>query len=247
MIFPIGDTQVKGGHYPYVSYLFLALNVLVFIAQSMVSGNFICVASEIPDSIVRGENLYTLLTSLFLHGGVLHLLGNILFLWVFADNIEAKIGSYRFFFFFLVGGVIASFAHIYFSSSNTMVANCCIPYSLDKLACVENAKACPTFIPFLGASGAISAVIGAYMVMFPNSKIKVLVVFLFRSFHISAWFFLALWFAIQLVFGLGSMMRMPLAALNGIAWWAHIGGFIYGIILGFIFRTFYNFREDLVS
>lgn len=245
MIFPIGDTQVKGGHYPYVSYFFIFLNIAIFILQTTTQGSLICEGAVIPESIMRGQDQYTLLSSLFLHGSLVHLLGNLLFIWVFADNIEAKIGSIRFTIFYLVGGVVATFAHIYFGSKALAVSDCCIPCSADFLACNSNVKACPNFIPSLGASGAISAVIGAYMVMFPNSQIKVLVIFLFRSIYTSAWFFLGLWFVTQLVSGFFSHSHLPIAGLDGVAWWAHIGGFIFGILCGFIFRSVYDFKEDL--
>ncbi|MDH3709937.1 MAG: rhomboid family intramembrane serine protease [Cyclobacteriaceae bacterium] len=216
MIFPIGDTQVKGGSFPYICYGLLALNILVFLYEWQLQlgsetriNEFLTTYGAIPTEILNGEDLITLITSMFLHGGWMHLIGNMLFLWVFADNIEATIGNVSFVAFYLLGGLAASMAHVYFNMDST--------------------------IPTVGASGAISAVLGAYMVMFPRSKIKVLVVLFFRSFHLSALVFLGLWILQQLIAGFGSLGGT--AESSGVAWWAHIGGFVFGLIAGFFFKS----------
>lgn len=211
MIFPIGDTQVQGGYKPYVSYTFIAINILVFLYEfSLGNGanQFIITYGTIPQEITTGEDYFTLFTSMFLHGGWMHLIGNMLFLWVFADNIEAKIGSSRFLLFYLAGGLAASLAHIVFNSMSQ--------------------------IPTVGASGAIAAVMGAYLVMFPKSKIKMLIIILFRSFEIPAYLFLGLWMGQQLIAGFGSLSETGDTA--GVAWWAHIGGFVAGLLAGFYFK-----------
>ncbi len=211
MIFPIGDTQVRGGYKPYVSYTFIVINVLVFLYEynlGTMANQFINTYGTIPQEITNGQDYFTLFTSMFLHGGWMHLIGNMLFLWVFADNIEAKIGSSRFLLFYLIGGLAASLAHVGFNLEST--------------------------IPSVGASGAIAAVMGAYLVMFPKSKIKMLVIILFRSFHIPAFLFLGLWIGQQLLAGFGSLAETK--DTPGVAWWAHIGGFAAGLIAGFYFK-----------
>ncbi|MDH3649709.1 MAG: rhomboid family intramembrane serine protease, partial [Saprospiraceae bacterium] len=172
MFFPIGDDQIRGGSYPIFSYTFLVLNVLVFLWEvsldPVAQMAFLNQYSAIPAYIESGDHLHTLVTSMFLHGGWLHLIFNMLFLWVFADNIEATIGNVTFFCFYIMGGIIASLAHIYFNSGSE--------------------------IPSLGASGAISGVLGAYLVMFPKSKVKVMLflVIIFRRITMRAVTFLGI-------------------------------------------------------
>ncbi len=215
MIFPIGDEQIEGGHKPYVSYTLIGLNVLVFIFQATLAvgaqQGFVVEYGAIPYEITQGHDLFTLMTSMFLHGGWMHLIGNMLFLWVFADNIEAVIGSFNFLVFYLLGGLAASGAHIAFNLGST--------------------------IPAVGASGAISAVLGAYLIMFPSSKVKVFVAYIFRSFHMPALYFLGFWGVQQFINGFITIIPSQSSAhTSGVAWWAHIGGFLFGIILGFFAR-----------
>jgi membrane associated rhomboid family serine protease len=127
MIFPIGDTQVKGGHKPLFTYTFIVLNILIFALQVSQPGNLICEFAVMPENIRNGTHLYTLLTSLFMHGSYMHIIGNLLFLWVFADNIEAVIGNFRFVVFYLGGGVVASLAHIYLGTPAADTLPCCMP------------------------------------------------------------------------------------------------------------------------
>lgn len=211
MIFPIGDDQVKGGYFPLFSYSFIVINITVFIFQVLLPEGKINAFSyefgAIPVEITQGEDLFTLATSMFLHGDFMHLLGNMLFLWVFADNIEATVGNLRFVLFYALGGLIAVFGHIYFNMEST--------------------------IPMVGASGAISAVMGAYLIMFPQSRIKLL--FLIFPFRVSAWIFLGLWIWQQWIAGTSSLADG--VAGDGVAWWAHIGGFAFGLLAGFFFRS----------
>jgi len=213
MFFPVGDTQVQGGHKPYVSYTFLVVNILIFLYEVSLGSNgaaaFLTEYGTIPAEIMAGQDMFTLVTSMFLHGGWMHLIGNMLFLWVFGDNIEATIGSVPFLIFYLLGGFAASGAHIFFNMTSS--------------------------IPSVGASGAIAAIMGAYLVMFPKSKIKVLVVILFRNFEIPAMVFLGLWFGQQLISGVGEI-SINTADTAGVAWWAHIGGFVFGLVAGWWFR-----------
>jgi len=216
MIFPIGDDNIEGGHKPIVSYSLIAINVAIFVFQltlPQVDG-FLNHFGVLPAEIVQGQDLFTLMTSMFLHGGLMHLLGNMLFLWIFADNIEAVIGSSLFFTFYVMGGLFASAVHI-ITDMNSM-------------------------IPTVGASGAISAVMGTYLVMFPKSRIKMIFVIFFKTFHLPAIAFLGLWFAQQLLSGVGSFAPATADEGGGVAWWAHIGGFVYGLIIGWIFKQKYG-------
>ena len=237
MIFPVGDDQVEGGFKPLFSYSFIAINIVIFLLQISVNGNLICDFASIPDNILNGNSLHTLITSMFLHGGWMHLIGNMLFLWIFADNIEATIGNFNFLFFYVMGGLIASAVHIYFSQGGLELGACCLPCDLSNPCTLEEGGIvpCPRYTPSLGASGAISAVMGAYLVMFPKSQIKILVLFFFRTFKISAILFLGIWFAQQLISGIGNLG--PSATSSGVAWWAHIGGFVFGLLAGWLIRS----------
>lgn len=208
MLFPIGDDQVKGGYFPLFSYGFIVLNIIIYFMQSNTPGGLYEYAA-IPAEIVQGQDLITLITSMFLHGGFMHILGNMLFLWVFADNIEATIGNFRFVVFYLLGGLAAHAAHIYFNVDSQ--------------------------IPTVGASGAISAVMGAYLIMFPTSRVKML--FIVFTFRIPAILFLGFWIWMQSSSGIASL-ELPQEG-GGVAWWAHIGGFAFGVIAGLYYKFNY--------
>jgi membrane associated rhomboid family serine protease len=238
MFFPIGDTQVTGGYKPIFSYLFIAFNILVFLLQISVEGNLVCEFSTIPYNIIKGEDYLTLITSMFMHGGWMHLIGNMLFLWVFADNIEAKIGNLYFVIFYVAGGLAASFAHILASTLGAETGQIACFLCDTTSPCSDNATPHSSVIPSLGASGALSAVMGAYLVMFPKSKIKVLILLFFRSFFVPAFVFLGLWFVQQLISGFGSIGPANTAS-QGVAWWAHIGGFVFGLIGGIFLKKWY--------
>ena len=236
MIFPIGDTNVIGGHKPYFTYTFIGINIIVFLIQVSVPGSLICEYAVIPGDIRQGQGYITILTSMFMHGGWVHLIGNMLFLYVFADNIEAVIGSGRFVVFYLLGGITGSLLHIgietwYFETSAAM--NCCKP-CMSNMTCAEDIIACTGFVPSLGASGAIAAVLGAYIVLFPRSRVKMFA--LITTFTIPAIAFLGFWFAEQLFAGVGSLGKV-LGGEGGVAWWAHIGGFIFGLLFGWLNKS----------
>lgn len=213
MFFPIGDDQVKGGARPIFSYSFLLLNILVFLYQLSLSSPelnaFIFHFGAVPSEITSGDNYFSLFTSMFLHGGWFHLIGNMMFLWVFADNIEANLGNWRFLLYYLLGGLAAHALHIYF-------------YPQDP-------------IPTVGASGAISAVLGTYLVLFPFSRIKILFILLLTYFRIPALLFLLIWFGQQLFYGYTSLNASE--STNNVAWMAHIGGFAFGLLAGFLIRS----------
>ncbi len=209
MIFPIGDDQVKRGYFPFFSYALIALNVAIYGYQyslGPVTGQtFVTEFGSIPNDIMHGKHFFTLLSSMFLHGSPMHLIGNMMFLWIFADNIEATIGNVKFILFYLLGGLAASAAHIWSDTSS--------------------------IIPTIGASGAISAILGAYVVLFPKSQIKVF--FFFMIFRVPAVLFLGYWFYQQLASGTSSLNEAHAA---GVAWWAHIGGFVFGALVGLAIR-----------
>ena len=212
MIFPIGDDNIKGGYYPTISYGILLANVLVFVYEFVLVPDqayaITMTYGAIPAEIMKGEDMHTLFTSMFLHGGIWHLLSNMLFLWIFADNIEAVIGSRRFILFYLLGGLAAHALHIYLYPAST--------------------------IPTVGASGAIAAVLGAYLVMFPSSRVKLL--FIVFPFRVPAFLFLGFWIVNQWISGTSTLSEMNTESA-GIAYWAHIGGFVFGVIAGFYYRA----------
>ncbi|MDB4107897.1 rhomboid family intramembrane serine protease [Bacteroidia bacterium] len=230
MIFPIGDDQVKGGSKPIFSYSFIAINILVFVLLQLGNEAFTYANSAVPYEITTGTDLITqqgqiphfpgptpiyltLLCSILMHGSWMHLIGNMVFLWVFADNIESTVGSRRFVIFYLLGGLAASLSHIATDSMSVM--------------------------PSLGASGAIAACLGAYLVMFPKSKVKVL--FFIKIFAVPAFLFLGFWIVQQVISGMGSLGGDS----QGIAWFAHIGGFAFGVIGGLFFRFRYPKVEQV--
>lgn len=217
MLFPIGDDNIERGHRPFFSYAFLAVNLAVFLFQrslpSETANGLTFMLGAIPRDIAQGEQLYTLFTSLFLHGSWPHLLGNMLFLWIFADNIEAVIGNFRFLWFYLTGGLLAGLAQVGIDPQSAL--------------------------PCIGASGAIAAVMGAYTVLFPHARVRMFFLLFFYIFYVPAWVFLGLWFVQQLSAGFG-VLGAQAADVGGIAFWAHIGGFVFGLAAGFYFRKRYH-------
>ena len=244
MIFPIGDTQVQGGYKPIFSYSFIAINIIVFGLQLISPGQLVCELSVIPQEILEGNRLYTLLTSMFLHSGYMHLIGNMLFLWIFGDNIEATIGNIKFLIYYLFGGIFASIMHIYFAGMDANLLDCCVPCQNSMVDCGQDTPPCEGYIPSLGASGAISALMGGYMMLFPKSKIKVLVLIFFKSFYISAWIFLLLWFGQQILSGIGS--ELNISGTEGVAWWAHIGGFVIGLLMAWVYKMKNKTKDEFV-
>lgn len=210
MIFPIGDDNVKGGYKPYFSYLFLALNIIAFILTAGNLQQSADVFGANPCEIKQGQDLFALFTSMFMHGGLLHIIGNMLFLWIFADNIESTIGNIRFAIFYILGGLVAAYAHIIIGAGTECT-------------------------PMVGASGAIAAVLGAYVVMYPKSRIKLTILFL-KSFRIPAFIFLGLWIVQELLSGFGALSFVKDVG-GGVAYWAHIGGFMFGVLAGLYFKT----------
>jgi len=199
---------------PYVNWGLLLINIIVFFLffvqgfQALEWG--IEVFGAVPSDILRGERLWTLFTSMFMHADPMHLLGNMLYLWVFGDNIEDAFGHIKYLAFYLLGGLVASFAHM-----------------ASVLATLPSYGIVGLDIPSVGASGAISAILGAYLVLYPNARIRTIVFYLFISIvSIPAYYYLGLWFLYQLLMGMFSLTGLP----SGVAFWAHIGGFIAGLV-----------------
>lgn len=217
MFFPIGDDNVKGGHKPILTYLLLLINIAMFFYELSLQENlkpFLDKFAFSPTEIMRLEDLQALFTSMFLHGGWMHLIGNMMFLWVFADNIEAVLGNFRFLLFYILGGIVASLTQAFLFADSEVLT--------------------------LGASGAIAAVLGAYLVMFPVSRIKVL--FIIFSFRVPALLFLGIWIIQQFMSGYGALSDMAMG--GGVAWWAHIGGFVFGFVAGIYYRTTLNTPKE---
>ncbi|MBW4637652.1 MAG: rhomboid family intramembrane serine protease [Gloeocapsa sp. UFS-A4-WI-NPMV-4B04] len=209
---------------PYVTYGLLAANILAFFYQLSLNPQqlegFFHVAAVVPrelTSSLRGIPLnqpvpewLTLFTSQFLHGGLLHLGGNMLFLWIFGNNIEDRLGHIKFLIFYLACGAMAALTQWFFSQNSS--------------------------IPSLGASGAIAGVMGAYILRFPRAQVLTLIPlgFFITTVQIPAMFFLGFWFFQQALFGIASLNTPTNIGMQsgGIAYWAHAGGFVFGVILG---------------
>jgi membrane associated rhomboid family serine protease len=202
-VIPLRD-DIRRRRFPAINWLLILLNVGVFVLQliGMVPDTY----AAVPRTIMHGHELYTIITSMFMHGGFLHILGNMWFLYIFGDNVEDAFGHLGYLAIYLVSGIIGALLQI-------AVA----PHSL---------------IPMLGASGAISGVLGAYMVLYPGARILTLIpVFFLLRVNVPAIVFLGIWILIQVLSGLGS----PRTG-GGVAFFAHIGGFAFGLVAGIIAR-----------
>jgi len=214
-VIPLADTK-GSGRFPFVTVSLIAINIFVFLLELSSSDldRFIETYALIPALVNFSDfdSLKSFVTSMFLHGDLLHIGSNMLFLWVFGDNVEERLGLF-YLPFYLLGGIIAALAQYVVSPS---------------LA-----------IPTLGASGAVSAVLGAYLVLFPTHKVKTLVpVFGFVTFMtLPAMTMLIYWFVVQIVSGLISIGAV---AQGGVAWFAHIGGFVFGLLVGSLVRRYYT-------
>lgn len=215
---PIGDTQ-PSRRVPYVTYLLIALNVFAFLVQlgqGAAVNDFILQWGAVPARLAGWTEdpfvLVTLLTSIFLHGGWWHLIGNMLYLSIFGDNVEDRLGHGRYLLFYMAGGVLAGLAQIWFTPGSTA--------------------------PAIGASGAVAAVLGTYMVLYPRARVRVLffIFFFIQVISIPALLVLGLWFVTQLFNGVFSLTAASAAMMGGVAWWAHVGGFVMGIIVGLLLR-----------
>jgi membrane associated rhomboid family serine protease len=236
MFIPIGDDNRDRRTTPYVNYLFIAINIAVFIfLQGMGNDyNFTFAYATVPAEILTGDDIITkskvfedaitgqrismpglqptnipvhltLITSMFMHGGWAHLLGNMLFLLVFGDNIEDAMGHQRYFFFYLLCGVLAALSHVFVSA-----------YTSQSI-----------YIPSLGASGAVSGIMGGYMLLYPTRSVHMWIFFLIIS--VPAFLAVGIWFVFQVINGMGMLGGEESA--GGVAYAAHIGGFVFGFLL----------------
>lgn len=221
---PLSDPEVPRSRRPYVTWAFIALNVLVFLYELTLGDigqmAFFYRFGVVPIELTGGEDFTsldvgdrvleiatpiplwgTLITSMFIHGGFAHILGNMVYLWVFGDNVEDRLGHLRYVLFYLACGLAAAGAHILFNQGSD--------------------------VPTIGASGAIAGVLGAYLLLYPLSRVRTLVIFFFITVvRIPAVYLLGFWFLLQFFSSLGSLGVS--AQSEGVAYWAHIGGFVVG-------------------
>ncbi len=234
MVIPIGDENRANRQTPFVVYTLVAINVLLFALQLLRGDTFTLAYAAVPYEITHGVDLVrpqplpggqmipqmpgpfpiwlTIFSSMFLHGGFMHIIGNMLYLWVFGDNIEDNFGHLRFLIFYLVCGIVAMLAQVVLDPNSV--------------------------IPTLGASGAIAGVLGAYLIMFPHNRIRVLTTFLVLTvLELPAIIVLGLWIVLQFFGQLGSITdNTAQTGGGGVAYMAHIGGFVAGLALAFILR-----------
>jgi membrane associated rhomboid family serine protease len=206
-MFPIRDHN-PSGRTPYVTYVLIAANILAFLSYVQAFANpwaiqaFFDDWALTPDHLAEGRDYHTIVTSMFLHGGFMHLAGNMLFLFIFGDNMEDEMGHGGFLAFYFASGIGAALAQALSA-----------PYS---------------DVPMVGASGAIAGVMGGYLLLFPKARVDVLVilVIIFKVIPVPAWLMLGVWFALQLFSGVAAD-----ATAGGVAYWAHAGGFLVGVVL----------------
>lgn len=212
---------------PVVTYLLVALNVLAFLWQLSLGTSlervlygiaFVPARFWIPGYWVA--DVMTIVISMFLHGSLLHIGSNMLYLWIFGDNIEDRLGHGRYLLFYLLCGFLATFAHAFFSPASR--------------------------IPAIGASGAIAGVLGAYLVLYPRAQVMTLIpiFFLITIRHIPAIIILGFWFVLQLFSGVGSLGVTDAQDVGGVAYFAHIGGFVAGMLLIVVFGGFARPRRQ---
>jgi membrane associated rhomboid family serine protease len=204
---PIGDDNSARRLTPIVTYILIALNVLVFFLELSGGDAFIQRWAFVPSRFLADPvgDFATLFTSMFMHAGWVHLLGNMLYLWIFGDNVEDRLGHATFTLFYLLCGLGATFAQLAFSTGSN--------------------------IPNLGASGAIAGVLGAYIMMFPRGSVNVLLGRIVT--RMSALIVIGFWFLLQVFSGIGTFSASSQSE-GGVAYMAHIGGFIAGVILTFL-------------
>jgi membrane associated rhomboid family serine protease len=207
-MFPIGDDDSSRRTFPIITYALIALNVLFFIVELSGGDAFIGRWAFVPSRFLANPlgDFPTIFTSMFMHAGWVHLGGNMLYLWIFGDNVEDRFGHIPFIFFYLLCGLAATFAQLAFSIGSD--------------------------IPNLGASGAIAGVLGAYILLFPQGKVRVLQGQ--QVIQVSALIVIGLWIVLQFFSGIGSISAS--ADTGGVAYMAHIGGFAAGFLLTFLFR-----------
>ena len=207
-VIPLSDVSRRPAHFPFVTLSIIVINVFVFIQELIGGDAFVLKWAAIPASITAGHQWITILTAMFMHGSWSHIIGNMLFLWAFGPEIEDAMNPLRYSAFYLVGGLVAMLAQVTASPGST--------------------------VPSLGASGAIAAVMGAFLVTYPGDRIRsLLVIFIFvRVTFIPAALLIGLWFLIQLS-NVGTVANVQ---TGGVAYMAHVGGFVFGAATARLFE-----------
>ena len=208
---PLRDISRRPAHRPVITVSIIAVNVIVFVLELIGGEPFVERWSVIPANIVAGQHWITILTAMFMHAGWMHIIGNMVFLWAFGPEIEDAMGPIRYLAFYLLGGLVASGAQIAAASSST--------------------------VPNLGASGAIAAVMGAFLITYPRDRIRTL---LFLGWFVTvtvlpAAVLIGIWFLIQLFSQVGAVVQAQSSG-GGVAYMAHVGGFIFGAITAKLFE-----------
>jgi len=213
---PIRD-EIKTRRTPVINYLLIAVNIIVFVMQWSAGTNqeslvyeFALIPASFSDGIELSE-IRDIFTSMFMHAGLMHLLGNMIYLWIFGDNVEDSMGHIKYLLFYLAGGFAASIAHILINPGSQ--------------------------IPTVGASGAIAAALGAYLVLYPQSRVATFIPlgFFMTLRMLPASIVLIMWFVLQLFNGVLTLGAAE--DVGGTAFWAHIGGFVFGAFIGLFFRN----------
>jgi membrane associated rhomboid family serine protease len=207
-MFPLGSVSRRITSFPFVTILVILLNAGVFYLELTQGDAFVGRWSAVPADIVHGRHIETIVTSMFLHGGWMHIIGNMVFFWAFAPAIEEGMGLARFLVFYLMGGVVAMAAQMFADPAST--------------------------VPALGASGAVAAVMGAFLVTYPRDQIRTLVLApVFRVVAIPAVVLIGLWIITQVI---AVTTEIPKEEGGGVAYFAHIGGAVFGVVTGRLFR-----------
>jgi membrane associated rhomboid family serine protease len=225
-MFPIGDENRGQRLRPVVNYGLIALNFLVFLYELSLSQQgltrFVDRWGAVPVEIANGHDLYTLVTSMFIHGGWLHIGGNMLFLWVFGDNVEDTMGHVRYLLFYLLCGIAAGLGQVVVDTGSRTA--------------------------LIGASGAISGVLAAYLVLFPRGNIRTVILlgFIPLIFLLPAWVLIGYWILLQFVSGFLSLGAKTMGG-SEVAYFAHIGGFLAGLLLVWVFKDEDAHRRQLAA
>jgi membrane associated rhomboid family serine protease len=207
-VIPLRDASRRPTRFPFATAVIIALNVIAFVVELSLGDAFVIRWAAIPADIASGHHLLTIATSMFMHGSWLHIISNMVFLWAFGPAVEDLMTPRRYLVFYLLGGLVAALAQIASAPAST--------------------------VPILGASGAIAAVMGAFLVTYPRDRIRsLLVILVFVSVtYIPAALLIGVWFLIQFV-SLGSITGQ---SAGGVAYAAHVGGFIYGVVATRLFE-----------
>lgn len=207
---PLSDASRRTVSFPIVTAGLICVNAFVFLLELVGGDDFINAYSLVPADVVRGQHLYTVLTSMFLHAGWEHIIGNMVFLWAFGPEVEDAMGSARYLVFYLLGGLAATFAEV----------------ALDPTSTIQS----------LGASGAIAAVMGAFVITYPRDQIKsvLLIGWFARVTFVPAILFIGVWFVLQLFSEVGTLSGVE---SDGVAYMAHIGGLVFGAAAARLFEA----------